>query len=474
MFVLGGATLVYLTAFGYNFVYSRNRILAETEKKAAGITAATVSRIETVISGVEKVPAYLARSLEKGHPELASLRGQIENLLSANLEIYGTAVAFEPLAYDGKKPFFAPYVYRGEEGLQWTYIEGETYNYTLRDWYQIPKEIGRPVWSEPYFDEGAGNIQMATYSVPFYGREGAGRVFKGVVTADLSLAWLQETVTKLIPPEIGYAFVISRNGVFVVHPNGEYVMKESIFSIAETHNDKELRRIGRHMTWGGEGFVAMESYFTGTRARMYYAPLPSTGWSLGLVFPENVLFAEIHKLGWTVLFIGLVGLAALSLLVVAVAGRVTRPLTVLSEKAGEIARGNLDVEVPRITSGDEVGELSRSFADMKQALKAYIRNLAETTAAKERIEKELQIAHDIQLSLVPKEFPTDPSQGFAIYATMEPAREVGGDLYDFFVDEGRICFALGDVSGKGVPAALFMAVTKTLIRGVAVSGATPS
>jgi sigma-B regulation protein RsbU (phosphoserine phosphatase) len=151
-------------------------------------------------------------------------------------------------------------------------------------------------------------------------------------------------------------------------------------------------------------------------------------------------------------------------------------LRFLAHKTTEIARGNLDIELPLVKSRDEVGELSRSFENMRVSLKEYIANLAETTAVKERIESELKIAHSIQMSFLPKEFPPFPEKGeFEIYAMIEPAKEVGGDLYDFFLlNEDNLFFSIGDVSDKGVPAALFMAVTKTLMKSIAKYGIEPS
>jgi sigma-B regulation protein RsbU (phosphoserine phosphatase) len=151
-------------------------------------------------------------------------------------------------------------------------------------------------------------------------------------------------------------------------------------------------------------------------------------------------------------------------------------LRILAKETTEIAKGNLDIELPLAKSRDEVGELSRSFENMRVSLKEYIANLAETTAAKERIESELKIARRIQMNFLPKEFPPFPEkEEFEIYAMIEPAKEVGGDLYDFFLlNEDYLFFSIGDVSDKGVPAALFMAVTKTLMKAIASSGIEPS
>ena len=154
--------------------------------------------------------------------------------------------------------------------------------------------------------------------------------------------------------------------------------------------------------------------------------------------------------------------------------RISRPLNQLTDYAHSFASENFDPDasipagieaLPR-QSKDEIGELAESFINMKRRLQGYLNDLRETTAAKERIESELKIAHDIQMSMVPKIFPPFPDRReFDLYATLVPAREVGGDFYDFFLlDDERLCFAIGDVSGKGIPASLFMALTKTMFR----------
>ena len=141
----------------------------------------------------------------------------------------------------------------------------------------------------------------------------------------------------------------------------------------------------------------------------------------------------------------------------------------MAQAANTIATGNLDIDLPTVKSEDEVGKLAEAFQYMKESLKEYIRQLTETTASKERIESELNIARQIQMNILPRIFPAFPDRPeFDIYAVIEPAREVGGDFYDFFqIDPTHLCFVMADVSGKGIPASLFMAVTKTLIKAVA-------
>ena len=154
--------------------------------------------------------------------------------------------------------------------------------------------------------------------------------------------------------------------------------------------------------------------------------------------------------------------------------RISRPLNQLADYTHSLASHDFaaglvipaEIEALPQKSKDEIGKLAESFINMERTLQRYLKDLEETTATKERIESELKIAHDIQMSMVPKNFPPFPDRTeLDIYATLVPAREVGGDFYDFFfIDDHRLCFAIGDVSGKGVPASLFMALTKTMFR----------
>jgi sigma-B regulation protein RsbU (phosphoserine phosphatase) len=159
-----------------------------------------------------------------------------------------------------------------------------------------------------------------------------------------------------------------------------------------------------------------------------------------------------------------------------VSGHITRPIEKLANVTARFGKGKFDIKLPPVEYNDEIGQLTESFDSMRKELKRYIRNLEETTAAKNRIESELKIAHDIQQGIIPKIFPPFPERDDVdLFAVLDPAKEVGGDLYDFFfLDDKKIVFAIGDVSGKGVPASLFMAITRTLFRAKAVIGETAS
>jgi sigma-B regulation protein RsbU (phosphoserine phosphatase) len=225
---------------------------------------------------------------------------------------------------------------------------------------------------------------------------------------------------------------------------------------------------------GESNFVSVDD-IDGRDSFLFSAGLKHGGWSLGIIFPKEEMLADVYRLSKVMAIIGVIGFVLLVLVTIGIARRITHPLRELSGAAREIASGNLDLMLPDIKANDEVGDLAESFRHMKTSLKDFIRDLTATTSAKERIESELRIASEIQMGILPKLFPAFPDRKeFEVFASIEPAKEVGGDLYDFFfVDDTHFCFLVGDVSGKGVPAAFFMAVTKTLLKVVSEKGLDP-
>ncbi len=476
LLILTSSTLIFISIFWYNYKFSRRIILTNIEQNAINLAGATVNKIDMMLRPVEKVAENLSFFLESTSFSGGEIIALLRSAVKKNPEIYGASIAFEPYAYDQNALCFAPYFYRNNGKIKFTYLGDEKYRYFNMDWYQIPKELDSPTWSEPYYDEGGGNIVMSTYSVPFYKKIQGEKIFMGIVTADISLSWLQNIVSSIKIAESGYGFLISKNGTFVTHPDEQIVMNETIFSVAEASEAPSLREIGRRMVKGKSGFIPVTSLVTKKKCWMVYAPLSSSGWSLGVLFPRDEMMADVSRLAHTVIILIISGFLFLLIVVVLIAGSITRPLSALVNATEEIATGNMEADLPPIKSMDEVGKLTHSFHSMKDSLKKYIEDLTNETAARERIESELNIAHDIQMGILPKTFPPFPERPeFDIYATIEPAKEVGGDLYDFFfMDENHLCFTVGDVSGKGVPAALLMAVTRTLIKTKATKGLSPA
>ncbi|EPR44536.1 serine phosphatase [Desulfovibrio sp. X2] len=472
--VLAATGVIFAVAFGYNYQKSRALLLKNVRISAQSLTRATVSKLEETLHGLQSVPLAAAAGLSNGSLDVPAAQAMMKDFLESAPEAYGGGLFLDPGASGDGRSRASAYFCRKNGSVARTPL-GADYDYSLMDWYMLPKYLGSPQWSEPFYDESGGDTLMATFAVPVRRGPAGARSFAGVVTVDLALDELQRAVAALHPDISGYAFLISRNGRIVSHPERRLIMRESIFSLAEAMHDQALRDVGKDMVRGGQGFARLGGAALGKPVWIYYAPLPGVGWSLGLVIPEKDLFADLYKLHRDVVVIGVCGFTALLGFVILIAATITRPIRNLARTSAEIARGNLDVDLPVVRRGDEVGELTRSFDEMRLALKEYIANLTETTKAKERMESELKIARNIQMSFLPKRFPPFPEiEAFELHALLTPAYEVGGDLYDFFLlDENRLFILVGDVSGKGVPAALFMAVSKTLVKGIAEQDSDP-
>lgn len=236
----------------------------------------------------------------------------------------------------------------------------------------------------------------------------------------------------------------------------------------------------------------------GAECYIAYSPMSVTEWTMVTVIEvddasisgpiealrENAdsitaetITAMSGKLGIIALFFLLVAVVVTALVIAAsykFSHRLAQPLALLTDGAKRISGGDLDFNI-EVRSGDEAEELGDAFNHMTASLKEYIENLSRVTAEKERIGAELHVATQIQASMLPCIFPAFPERSeFDIYASMTPAKEVGGDFYDFFlVDDDHLALVIADVSGKGVPAALFMVIAKTLLKNRAQMGAGP-
>lgn len=467
LLILVGAGCVLGAIIGYSYITARSLLEQELQEKATYLAEATAGKIETVQRAVEKVVQGMAPQFEAGAKPPADIYALLELTVRSNHEVFGAAFAPAPAHFDayGRE---APYVCRpGEPDGAFTRksLAADNYQYDVWDWYTRPRDLGRAVWTEPYFDEGGGNVLMVTYSVPCF-RGGRGGEFLGIITGDVTLAWLADLLDSLKLGERGYAFLISDKGTYLVHPRKDLIMRETVFTAAEKFTNDYLRVHGHRMVRGESGFGPFTSLLTGEPSWLAFAPVPSTGWSVGLAFPRAQLLDKVKALSRDLFLFGGAGFALLLLVAIAIARSISRPLRQLEAATGTLASGNLDSPLPPIPGEDEVAHLARAFEAMRCELKKHIAELRATTAARERIESELHVAKSIQMSLVPRTFPPFPERNdVELHALLDPARDIGGDFYDFFMADGdHLCLVIGDVSGKGVPAALYMAVTRTFLR----------
>jgi sigma-B regulation protein RsbU (phosphoserine phosphatase) len=216
----------------------------------------------------------------------------------------------------------------------------------------------------------------------------------------------------------------------------------------------------------------LEIFMSHNPSLLIYEPVHIDGFTAAVVCSRLDILSSYKTLIFYGAIAFILGLLVLTSICAFAIHRMVSPLHQFTESAMSIAEGNLDTPLPKIHSEDELLRLRNSFEYMQTSLKQYIRDLQETTVSKERLQSELKIAHDIQMGMIPTEFPQ--RDDLELFASMTPAKEVGGDLYDFILDNDELFFIIGDVAGKGVPASLYMAVTRTLFRNLAGNYQSPA
>jgi class 3 adenylate cyclase len=401
LLVLGGTIVVFALVLAYSYMSSREIILAEAEKNARNLTLSVARRVEQEFRAVAKVPESFARFLENSPCDKETLHRLIQELVAANDEIFGSTVAFEPYRFKPEVEAYSPYYYKNKGGLDYESLGTPSYNYFQHDWYHVPAVMKTPTWSEPYLDSGGGGVLMITYSCPFFDRDrhGIPGSLRGVVGADVSLEWLTRLLGSMTVGRRGYYFLTSNTGAFITHPNADYIMRESVFSMAEESAKPQWRTVGREMITSPSGFVDLSSRIDGEDSFLAYARIPSTGWCLGAVFPKDELLAELEELHRKTLIIAAVGICLLLAVSVLVARSIARPLRRMAEATGRVAQGDLDFDLSDIKSRDEVGMLAESFTRMTQGLKErdFIRNTFGRYLTREVVNRLLEHKDGLQL-----------------------------------------------------------------------------
>ncbi len=469
------SSVVMWFTLGVLYSNAKTRLHREATDLARNQAAQLDGKFQALAQIAKSAAAYLEIS-----PQLSEQ--QIYDLLRANLAqnplAYGSAIAFEPHQYKADIALYSPYVYRDGDTIRAIDIAADSYDYSSGgwEWYSRPRLFGHPVWTEPFYDEGAGNILMVTYSVPFY----VDNKFRGVVTVDVELEALQQQIG--LENMSGRSFVIvSTAGNFISHPNPDFIMSESIQSRAKKINSPEYLNFIDQVLQNKAGIQELHGVTLGgmkkdTSTWIFYAPIKSTGWSFSTAVPEDEMTRDIRAQLAKGLFGTCIILGLVIVCVLMVSTNLTRPISKLAKAVSRVGAGELDSKVKDITSRDEIGQLATGFNSMLDELNKNIKSLGREMAARELVENELNVARDIQSSLLPRTFPPFPERDeFELHAVNQAARHVAGDFFDFFfVNEETLVMVMADVSGKGVPAAMVMAVARTIVRNLANVGSSPA
>lgn len=397
----------------------------------------------------------------------------LEKILEINQNLIGCFAAFEPDYFKGQGRWFEAYAYHADSTrIEKQQIGSPSHDYFNGVWYQRGLALDRNddgYLTDLYYDNSVKSSMFCSYVVPLFDPQG-NKV--GVYGIDIDFQWLDELLHETVeqvkkefffdddsPDSDGTYFSIQ-----ILDSNGNRIAgSDSIdISILKNRQDRITEDFGMYDLQG-------TPYYINT------SKIGQTGWTLVVFQHREMVFFWGVVLATVILFFMSIGGIVIFIFTSRSIRRATKPLAFLSRSAREVAKGNFNTTLPTFKHNDEVAQLRDSFGIMQQSLTQYIEELKKTTAAKATIMSELNVAHSIQMSMLPKTFPAFPDRrDIDLYASLTPAKAVGGDLYDFFIHDEKLFFCIGDVSGKGVPASLVMAVSRTLFRNISAHTDKPS
>ena len=397
------------------FLYARKGIREEVEHRAETELRVKELEIQKVMVAVETAIGNTVWAAERMLERPDSLYSVLRRMVEQNPTIVGAGLMFKADYYPQEGHWFEPYVAQREDGsIDEEQIGSTSHNYLESEFYLNGISAGQGRWSEPYYDNAGAKMMLCTYTIPVHDKKGETVALLG---ADVSLDWLTSVINANRIYSTSYNVVISRTGQVLVGPEENLILRRTIQEITATYSDTMTQHINRQMLSGQSGHSTITG-MNGEKKIVFYAPIDGeTGWSMAVVCNDKEIYANLRKV---ILYLSLLMLAGLALL------------------------------------GYIIYRTARSD-----------RSLQKANAEKERIGSELRIAREIQESMLPKTFPPYPDhEEIDIFASLVPAKEVGGDLYDYHIRDEKLFFCIGDVSGKGVPASLVMAVTRSLFRTV--------
>ena len=368
--------------------------------------------------------------------------------------------------------------------------EPVVYDCRTRPWYQLAVERETLIFTDVEVDAFTGDIGIVC-AMPVY----VDGKLAAVVGSDLFLTSMADAI-RSSDEDGGFEVVVNGNGHVVFSPKNE-----GVFQVVESSNASDLRdgtnpELSAMVADAMKGKTGVRLVQVGDVA--YYmsgAPMETVGWALLYAIEQEKIDAPAQMLRESYQSIAnettqtylakrkitsfsaaavLLTLTILALASAIILGKkIVKPLNLITLKIANLSETNLEFTMEdAFRTDDEIEVLAESFAKLSHRTVEYVAEVRRVTAEKERIGTELHMANQIQESMLPSIFPAFPERKeFDIYAVMDPAREVGGDFYDFFlIDQDHLCMVIADVSGKGIPAALFMMISKIIIQSCAMLG----
>jgi sigma-B regulation protein RsbU (phosphoserine phosphatase) len=324
----------------------------------------------------------------------------------------------------------------------------------------------KPGWTEP-FRCPKTDVVVVSYISPIITKEKNGTSKRiGEVICELSLLQLNDAINaiKIDESKKGYAFLVSKNGDYITHPREDWILNRNLYQLPDNVYDKTKLDVNQIISQQLTGItVAFSEMFDSEKSWVYYTSVRETGWLLIFVLPYNEMFQPLYRVLMQMLFFSVLGILAIYFIITFITGKLVEPLSTVTTQLKKFS--NLSGETT-INTLNEVKLISESLDYLKNWYDNYRVSQHQEKKKSLRQMQDLEQASEIQQSLIKTNFSAfTKSTGIDLYAIYKPAGVVSGDLFDyFFIDGENVVFTIGDVSGKGVPAAIFMSIAQTIIK----------
>ena len=509
--------IVMVLVSSYIYLIIQDSIKEEELDLYKSYLTSTHMEVNKIVSDVSIAITNRVPEIENNLDKPDQMSAIMNDIVAKNSYIRSCGLSFIENYYPQKGRWFCPYsVKKDSTQVIERFVGDAEHDYLKAEWFTEALKADSAYWSKPFYDSTDSITPLVSYMMPIHDKRGktvailgadlelysfSDKLMKGIGFANDSLDIEveenkvvannsdDEKINALLADRkwrfLTLNFIIDSNGTFVAHPDKNRVIHDNYFECAKETKDTIDDHVGRLMVAGEGGsycdekgspksFPYFEIGIDWLPVFIFYNPVEGTDWTVALAVPAIMVYA--YAVGLGVFFLILIGLALIIVRIVGwlVIRRATKPLKQLAASAKEVSKGKFNTVLPDIKHNDEIHLLRDSFEDMQQSLTKYIDELKSTTASKAAIENELRVAHDIQMGMLPKIFPPYPERNdIDIFGSLTPAKDVGGDLFDFYIRDEKLFFCIGDVSGKGVPASLVMAVTRSLFRNISAHTAKP-
>jgi len=383
--ILPFVVIVFVVSLGFLFKWSRDMVRQEAIERANLMLTNTSLRVGSYIQEIQTITNNTIWLVEENLvPD--SLLGYTRRVVELNTDACGCSITMEPDFFPQYGHSFSAYTFFDGDSLA-TFIE-EPYDYYNKVWYKRAYETGEPVWSDPYDDSDDGSWAVSewisSYSAPLKDKQGT---TIGVISTDLSLARLSQTLSEEVPYEHSYCMMLGQEGKYFVHTDTAKLAHKTIFDGVDPLEHPDIIALGHEMVAGKSGY--MEVNVDGDDCLVFYKPLENTPWSIALICTESDIFSRYNSLLYILIPLLTIGLLLLVYFLRLIVNYFIHPLNRLASQTHHIADGHFDVSMPKSKRVDAIGRLQNNFSAMQHSLAKHISHLERVNEETEQRNKEL-------------------------------------------------------------------------------------